>query len=75
VFITGRQKELGEAVKVIGGTFSGVQGDVAELSDLDRLYETISRRVKLMQSFPLSMARNWPLGYTGRLANPNDCPP
>jgi len=44
VFITGRrQKELDEAVKAIGGTVSGVQGDVAQLPDLDRLYETISK--------------------------------
>src|SRR5258707_6616038 len=43
VFITGRrQKELDEAVKVIGTNVSGVQGDVAQLADLDRLYETIS---------------------------------
>src|SRR6202047_4272104 len=43
VFITGRrQKELDEAVKAIGGNVSGVQGDVAKLADLDRLYETIA---------------------------------
>ena len=44
VFITGRrQKELDEAVKAIGSNVSGVQGDVAKLADLDRLYETVSR--------------------------------
>jgi NAD(P)-dependent dehydrogenase (short-subunit alcohol dehydrogenase family) len=44
VFITGRrQKELDEAVKAIGTNVSGVQGDVAQLADLDRLYETVSR--------------------------------
>src|SRR6202167_6270329 len=44
VFITGRrQKELDEAVKAIGINVSGVQGDVAQLADLDRLYETISK--------------------------------
>jgi NAD(P)-dependent dehydrogenase (short-subunit alcohol dehydrogenase family) len=43
VFITGRrQKELDEAVKTIGGNVSGIQGDVAKLADLDRLYETVS---------------------------------
>src|ERR1700686_3930860 len=43
VFITGRrQKELDEAVKAIGINVSGVQGDVAQLADLDRLYETVS---------------------------------
>ena len=44
VFITGRrQKELDEAVKAIGSNVSGVQGDVANTADLDRLYETVSR--------------------------------
>jgi NAD(P)-dependent dehydrogenase (short-subunit alcohol dehydrogenase family) len=44
VFITGRrQKELDEAVRAIGTNVSGVQGDVAKLPDLDRLYETVSK--------------------------------
>src|SRR5260370_37498657 len=44
VFITGRrQKELDEAVKAIGTNVSGVQGDVAQLADLDRLYQTVSK--------------------------------
>ena len=44
VFITGRrQKELDEAVKAIGSNVSGVQGDVAQLADLDRLYEEVSK--------------------------------
>ena len=44
VFLTGRrQKELDEAVKAIGTNVSGVQGDVAQLADLDRLYNTISK--------------------------------
>src|SRR6202167_5742180 len=44
VFITGRrQKELNEAVKGIGSNVSGIQGDVAKLNDLDRLYETVSK--------------------------------
>ena len=43
VFITGRRrKELDEAVKAIGNNVSGVQGDVAKLADLDRLYETVA---------------------------------
>jgi len=43
VFITGRrQKELDEAVKAIGTNVSGVRGDVAQLADLDRLYEAVS---------------------------------
>src|SRR5260370_16578244 len=44
VFITGRrQKELDEAVKVIGNNVQGVQGDVANLADLDRLYDTVGK--------------------------------
>src|SRR6202521_4407087 len=44
VFITGRrQKELDEAVTTIGSNVTGVQGDVAKLADLDRLYETVSK--------------------------------
>src|SRR5438445_9297448 len=42
VFITGRrQKELDEAVKAIGQNVTGVQGDVAKLADVDRLYEIV----------------------------------
>src|ERR1700733_13509013 len=45
VFITGRrQKELDEAVKTIGRNVTGVQGDVANLADLDRLYETVAKK-------------------------------
>lgn len=44
VFITGRrQNELDAAVKEIGKNVTGVQGDVANLADLDRLYETVKR--------------------------------
>ena len=43
VFITGRrQKQLDEAVAAIGSNVTGVQGDIAELADLDRLYEGCS---------------------------------
>jgi NAD(P)-dependent dehydrogenase (short-subunit alcohol dehydrogenase family) len=42
VFVTGRrQKELDEAVKVIGENVTAVQGDVANLADLERLFETV----------------------------------
>ena len=42
VFITGRrQTELDQAVRAIGSNVTGVQGDVAKLADLDRLYETV----------------------------------
>jgi NAD(P)-dependent dehydrogenase (short-subunit alcohol dehydrogenase family) len=44
LFMTGRrQRELDEAVKTIGDNVAGIQGDVANMADLDRLYETIGR--------------------------------
>src|SRR5882757_11155816 len=47
VFITGRrQKKLDEAVKAIGANVAGVQGDIAQLADLDRLYETVAQTEK-----------------------------
>jgi NAD(P)-dependent dehydrogenase (short-subunit alcohol dehydrogenase family) len=45
VYITGRrQSELDEAVTEIGDNAIGVQGDVSNLADLDRLYDTIKQR-------------------------------
>jgi NAD(P)-dependent dehydrogenase (short-subunit alcohol dehydrogenase family) len=42
VFMTGRrQEELDRAVAEVGGRARGVQGDVSNLADLDRLYATI----------------------------------
>jgi NAD(P)-dependent dehydrogenase (short-subunit alcohol dehydrogenase family) len=44
VFITGRRdQELAVAVKEIGRNVTGVQGDVANLGDLDRLFAQIKR--------------------------------
>src|SRR5439155_1495144 len=44
VFITGRRDpELAAAVKEIGRNVSRLQGDVANLSDLDRLFAQITR--------------------------------
>jgi NAD(P)-dependent dehydrogenase (short-subunit alcohol dehydrogenase family) len=44
VFITGRRSsELQAAVKQIGKNITGVQGDVSNLTDIDRLYETVQR--------------------------------
>jgi NAD(P)-dependent dehydrogenase (short-subunit alcohol dehydrogenase family) len=44
VFITGRtQEKLDAAVKQVGSNVTGVQGDVAKLADLDRLYEQIKK--------------------------------
>lgn len=46
VFITGRRKnELDDAVKEIGkNNISGIQGDVSNMSDLDRLYATVKEQ-------------------------------
>jgi len=45
VFITGRrQNELDAAVKQIGRQATGVQGDVANLTDLDRLYAAVKQQ-------------------------------
>jgi NAD(P)-dependent dehydrogenase (short-subunit alcohol dehydrogenase family) len=45
VFITGRrQSELDAAVRQIGKNVTGVQGDVSNLSDLDRLYATVKEQ-------------------------------
>src|SRR5688500_13527532 len=42
VFISGRRKEqLDEAVELIGRNVTGVQGDSANLDDLDRLFDTV----------------------------------
>ena len=45
VFITGRrQAELDAAVKLIGKNVTGVQGDVSNLADLDKLYSTVKQQ-------------------------------
>ena len=45
VFITGRrQSELDEAVRQIGDNVTGVQGDMSNLADLDRLYATVKQQ-------------------------------
>jgi NAD(P)-dependent dehydrogenase (short-subunit alcohol dehydrogenase family) len=44
VFITGRRKDaLDAAVAQIGRSVTGVQADSSELSDLDRLFDTVKR--------------------------------
>ncbi|GJD64667.1 SDR family NAD(P)-dependent oxidoreductase [Methylobacterium frigidaeris] len=45
VFITGRRQDaLDAAVKRIGGRITGVRGDMANLADIDRLYDAIRQR-------------------------------
>jgi NAD(P)-dependent dehydrogenase (short-subunit alcohol dehydrogenase family) len=42
VVITGRrQPELDKAVEIIGGDVLAIQGDISNLSDLDRLFDTV----------------------------------
>jgi NAD(P)-dependent dehydrogenase (short-subunit alcohol dehydrogenase family) len=64
VYITGRrQSELDKAVKQIGKNVTGVQGDVSNLADLDRLYDTVKEQkgridilfanAGIMELFPL----------------------
>jgi NAD(P)-dependent dehydrogenase (short-subunit alcohol dehydrogenase family) len=44
VFITGRREaELDAAVKEIGNDVTAVQGDIAKLADLDKLYDLVKR--------------------------------
>jgi len=45
VFITGRRQDaLDAAVKTIGGQVTGVRGDMAQLADIDRLYDVVQQR-------------------------------
>ena len=64
VFIIGRrQSELNEAVKQIGDNVTGIQGDVSNLADLDRLYGAVKEQkgridilfanAGIMELFPL----------------------
>ena len=49
VFITGRrQNELHAAISEIGKNVMGVQGDVSNLADIDRLYNTVNDIRKAM---------------------------
>jgi NAD(P)-dependent dehydrogenase (short-subunit alcohol dehydrogenase family) len=51
VFITGRREpELAAAVKQIGSNMTGVQGDVSNLGDLDRLFAQIKREKGTLDS-------------------------
>ena len=45
VFVTGRRQDaLDAAVKSIGGRVTGVQGDMANLADIDRLYDAVQQK-------------------------------
>jgi NAD(P)-dependent dehydrogenase (short-subunit alcohol dehydrogenase family) len=51
VYITGRrQKELDEAVREIGQSAAGIQGDVSRQGDIDKVFQTIrEQKGKLLQ--------------------------
>lgn len=45
MFITGRPQEaLDVAVRQIGGRVTGVRGDMANLADIDRLYDAVQQQ-------------------------------
>lgn len=45
VFITGRRQDaLDAALKQIGGLVTGVRGDMADLADIDRLYDAVQQK-------------------------------
>ncbi len=45
VFVTGRRQDaLDTAVNQIGGRVTGVRGDMAELADIDRLYDAVQQQ-------------------------------
>lgn len=45
VFITGRRQDaLDAALKTIGGRVTGVRGDMADLADIDRLYDAVQQK-------------------------------
>ena len=49
VFINGRrQSEVDAAVSQIGENITGIQGDVSNLGDLDRLYNTVKQQKGLI---------------------------
>jgi NAD(P)-dependent dehydrogenase (short-subunit alcohol dehydrogenase family) len=65
VFITGRRKaELDAAVKEVGENVVGVEGDVSNPADLDRLYDVVKRttgRIDILFA-NAGVARYAPLG-------------
>jgi NAD(P)-dependent dehydrogenase (short-subunit alcohol dehydrogenase family) len=55
VYITGRRKhQLADAVASIGSNITAIQGDVAKIADLDRIYAQIgNERVALTLCLPM----------------------
>ena len=61
VFITARRDaQLAAAVKEIGRNVTGVQGDVSNLGDLDRLFAQIKREKGKLDIARMPVLRNMP---------------
>ena len=58
VFITAASKTLDAAVAEIGKSVTAIQGDVANLSDLDRLYDIVKNTVDIDIIYANAGARN-----------------
>ena len=60
VYITGRrEKEFDEAVREIGQSAAGIQGDVSRLGDIDNVFQTIaSRKANSTSSSPTPASAN-----------------
>jgi NAD(P)-dependent dehydrogenase (short-subunit alcohol dehydrogenase family) len=68
VFITGRRDtELAAAVKEIGRNVTGVQGDVSNLGDLDRLFAQIKREKGKLDIVFANAGTALPLAPLGRI--------
>ena len=68
VFITGRrEQELARAVKEIGRNVTGVQGDVSNLGDLDRLFAQIKREKGKLDIVFANAGTALPLAPLGRI--------
>src|SRR5450432_4060807 len=67
-----RQEALDDAVKLIGRNVTAVQGDAAELDDLDRLYNTVERK---KGSIDVLWARVWLNEPRDRKIRSTFCPP
>ncbi len=66
VFITGRrQAELDKAKAEIGNNVTTVQGDVANLADLDRLYAAVKSAMSCWSAAPVRARRIWRLPWRG----------
>jgi NAD(P)-dependent dehydrogenase (short-subunit alcohol dehydrogenase family) len=69
VFITGRRDpELAAATKEVGRSVTGVQGDVANLGDLDRLFALIKREKGQLDTVFANAGSALPLAPLGTIA-------